>query len=194
MSGGSAPANTTSTTTVNQSPWQNATYRALALGTPGNLGPVAQQLKIGQQLTQDWQNIQSGRDPGAYYGLTNATPERVAQEAAMREQQRIDEARKRFGGEKFILNDAQGKAVEVRAEHMDEFLKNKKAQEYVQNWNKAFEESQAPFEMATSLAAMGSMAAPVIQSMMENKTPITPRTAAALGALGSLVQIGRAHV
>lgn len=78
MSGGSAPANTTSTTTVNQSPWQNATYRALALGTPGNLGPVAQQLKIGQQLTNDWMDIQSGRNPGLYYGLPNATPQELA--------------------------------------------------------------------------------------------------------------------
>jgi len=84
MSGGSAPANTTTTTTINQSPWQNATYRALALGTPGNLGPVAQQLKIGQQLTNDWMNIQSGRNPGLYYGLQNATPERLAQENALR--------------------------------------------------------------------------------------------------------------
>jgi hypothetical protein len=85
MSGGGVPANTSSTTTVNQSPWQNKTYRTLALGTPENLGPVAQQLKIGQQLTKDWMDIQSGRDPGLYYGLQNATPERVAQEAAMRD-------------------------------------------------------------------------------------------------------------
>lgn len=85
MSGGSAPANTTTTTTINQSPWQNATYRALALGTPGNLGPVAQQLKIGQQLTNDWMDIQSGRNPGLYYGLKNATPERIAQETALRD-------------------------------------------------------------------------------------------------------------
>lgn len=78
MSGGGAPANTTSTTTINQSPWQNATYRALALGTPENLGPVAQQLKIGQQLTNDWMDIQSGRNPGLYYGMPNASPEQVA--------------------------------------------------------------------------------------------------------------------
>lgn len=77
MSGG-APANTSSTTTINQSPWQNATYRALALGTPDNLGPVAQQLKIGQQLTQDWMDVQSGRNPGLYYGMPDASPEQVA--------------------------------------------------------------------------------------------------------------------
>ena len=85
MSGGGVPANTSSTTTVNQSPWQNKTYRTLALGTPDNLGPVAQQLKIGQQLTQDWMDIQSGRNPGLYYGLQNATPERLAQETALRD-------------------------------------------------------------------------------------------------------------
>jgi hypothetical protein len=85
MSGGGVPANTSSTTTVNQSPWQNQTYRTLALGNSGNLGPVAQQLKIGQQLTQDWMDIQSGRNPGLYYGMPDATPAQVAEAAAGRD-------------------------------------------------------------------------------------------------------------
>lgn len=43
--GGSVPANTTTTTTVNQSPWQNPTYQALMLGTKADPGPVPQMLR-----------------------------------------------------------------------------------------------------------------------------------------------------
>lgn len=44
MSGG-VPANTTTTTTVNQSPWQNPTYQALMLGTKDNPGPITNILR-----------------------------------------------------------------------------------------------------------------------------------------------------
>jgi hypothetical protein len=109
------------------------------------------------------------------------------QEAALREQKRISDARKKYGSDKLLVTDAEGKGIEVPAEDMDEFLKKKEAQQYMQNWNKAFEESQAPFEMATSLAGMGAMAAPMVQRTLQNKkSPVSPKVTAALGALGSL--------
>jgi len=46
--GGGVPSNTTSTTTVNQSPWQNPTYQALMLGTKDNPGPVTNILRSNQ--------------------------------------------------------------------------------------------------------------------------------------------------
>lgn len=55
--GGSVPANTTSTTTVNQSPWQNPTYQALMLGTKGNPGPVTQMLRHDASMMQAYNKM-----------------------------------------------------------------------------------------------------------------------------------------
>ena len=46
--GGGVPANTTTTTTVNQSPWQNPTYQALMLGTKDKPGPITNILRSNQ--------------------------------------------------------------------------------------------------------------------------------------------------
>jgi hypothetical protein len=46
--GGGVPASTTSTTTVNQSPWQNPTYQALMLGTKDRPGPITNVLRSNQ--------------------------------------------------------------------------------------------------------------------------------------------------
>ena len=55
--GGGVPANTTTTTTVNQSPWQNPTYQALMLGTDKNPGPLTNILRNNQGMMTAYNNL-----------------------------------------------------------------------------------------------------------------------------------------
>jgi len=76
MGGGSSvPANTTSTTTVNQSPWQNPTYQALMLGDASNPGPVTSMLRASNALMQQYNTInQRGLSPAAQASLGTWNP------------------------------------------------------------------------------------------------------------------------
>lgn len=56
----SAPANTTSTTTVNQSPWQNPVYQALMLGTKDKPGPVTSMLRSSAEQTAAYNDMLKG--------------------------------------------------------------------------------------------------------------------------------------
>ena len=55
--GGGVPANTTTTTTVNQSPWQNPTYQALMLGTQNKPGPLTNILRSNQGMMNAYNNL-----------------------------------------------------------------------------------------------------------------------------------------
>jgi hypothetical protein len=55
--GGGVPANTTTTTTVNQSPWQNPTYQALMLGTKDKPGPITNILRSDQGYMNAYNNL-----------------------------------------------------------------------------------------------------------------------------------------
>ena len=71
----SAPANTTSTTTVNQSPWQNPTYQALMLGSASNPGPVTSMLRASDALMQQYNTVnQKGLSPAAQASLGTWNP------------------------------------------------------------------------------------------------------------------------
>lgn len=71
----SAPANTTSTTTVNQSPWQNPTYQALMLGDSSNPGPVTSMLRASNALMQQYNTTnQQGLTPAAQAALGTWNP------------------------------------------------------------------------------------------------------------------------
>jgi len=70
--GGGVPANTTSTTTVNQSPWQNPTYQALALGTNSAPGPVTNLLR--ETALQSNLLTQSRANPALFYGRASMSP------------------------------------------------------------------------------------------------------------------------
>jgi len=61
----STPANTTSTTTVNQSPWQNPVYQALMLGTADNPGPITSMLNNNKTLTGQYNAINAAGLPAA---------------------------------------------------------------------------------------------------------------------------------
>ena len=56
MAGG-VPASTSSTTTINQSPWQNSTYRALALGTTDKPGPVTSLIRNAAAETAAYNSV-----------------------------------------------------------------------------------------------------------------------------------------
>ena len=56
MAGG-VPASTSSTTTINQSPWQNPTYRALALGTTDKPGPVTSLIRNAAAETAAYNSV-----------------------------------------------------------------------------------------------------------------------------------------
>lgn len=58
MSGG-VPAATSSTTTINQSPWQNPTYRALALGSTDKPGPVTSLIRNAAAETAAYNKVMS---------------------------------------------------------------------------------------------------------------------------------------
>lgn len=74
--GGGVPANTTSTTTVNQSPWQNPTYQALALGTNSAPGPVTNLLR--ETALQSNLLTQSRANPALFYGRASMSPAELA--------------------------------------------------------------------------------------------------------------------
>jgi hypothetical protein len=74
--GGGVPANTTSTTTVNQSPWQNPTYQALALGTNSAPGPVTNLLR--ETALQSNVLAQARNNPALWYGRASMTPQELA--------------------------------------------------------------------------------------------------------------------
>lgn len=74
--GGGVPANTTSTTTVNQSPWQNPTYQALALGTKDAPGPVTNLLR--ETALQSNVLAQARNNPALWYGRASMAPQELA--------------------------------------------------------------------------------------------------------------------
>ena len=76
MGGGSSvPANTTSTTTVNQSPWQNPTYQALMLGTADKPGPVTSMLRASSALMDQYNATnREGLTPAAQASLGTWNP------------------------------------------------------------------------------------------------------------------------
>ena len=78
----SAPANTTSTTTVNQSPWQNPTYQALMLGDSSNPGPVTSMLRASSNLMNQYNTTnQQGLTPAAQAALGTWNPATAASTA-----------------------------------------------------------------------------------------------------------------
>jgi len=56
----SAPSNTTSTQTINQSPWQNPVYQALMLGTADKPGPITSMLRSSAEQTAAWDAMKAG--------------------------------------------------------------------------------------------------------------------------------------
>jgi len=56
----SAPANTTTTSTINQSPWQNPVYQALMLGTKDKPGPITSMLRSSAEQTAAWDDMLKG--------------------------------------------------------------------------------------------------------------------------------------
>ena len=63
--GGGVPEHTTSTQTVNQSPWQNPVYQALMLGTAEKPGPVTSILNNSRDQTAAWNAINAAGLPAA---------------------------------------------------------------------------------------------------------------------------------
>ena len=60
----STPSNTTSTQTINQSPWQNPVYQALMLGTADKPGPVTSMLRSSAGQTAAWDDmLRKGYNP-----------------------------------------------------------------------------------------------------------------------------------
>ena len=57
--GGGVPEHTTSTQTVNQSPWQNPVYQALMLGTAEKPGPMTSMLNNDRDLMAQWNAVNS---------------------------------------------------------------------------------------------------------------------------------------
>ena len=56
----SAPSNTTSTQTINQSPWQNPVYQALMLGTADKPGPITSMLRSSAEQTAAYNDMLKG--------------------------------------------------------------------------------------------------------------------------------------
>jgi hypothetical protein len=56
----SAPANTTTTSTINQSPWQNPVYQALMLGTKDKPGPITSMLRSSAEQTAAYNDMLKG--------------------------------------------------------------------------------------------------------------------------------------
>ena len=54
------PSNTTSTQTINQSPWQNPVYQALMLGTADKPGPITSMLRSSAEQTAAWDAMKAG--------------------------------------------------------------------------------------------------------------------------------------
>ena len=55
-----APSNTTSTQTINQSPWQNPVYQALMLGTADKPGPITSMLRSSAEQTAAYNDMLKG--------------------------------------------------------------------------------------------------------------------------------------
>lgn len=72
----STPASTTSTTTVNQSPWQNPTYQALALGSSSDPGPVTNLIRNAGMQQQLYNDINQG-NTAELYGMPSMTQAQV---------------------------------------------------------------------------------------------------------------------
>lgn len=59
-----APSNTTSTQTINQSPWQNPVYQALMLGSADKPGPITSMLRSSAGQTAAWNDmLRKGYNP-----------------------------------------------------------------------------------------------------------------------------------
>ena len=70
-----APSNTTSTSTVNQSPWQNPVYQALMLGTADKPGPATSMLNASRDQMAQWNAInKTGLTPSAQASLGTWNP------------------------------------------------------------------------------------------------------------------------
>jgi hypothetical protein len=70
-----APSNTTSTSTVNQSPWQNPVYQALMLGTADKPGPATSMLNASRDQMAQWNAInKTGLTPAAQASLGTWNP------------------------------------------------------------------------------------------------------------------------
>ena len=54
------PSSTTSTQTINQSPWQNPVYQALMLGTADKPGPITSMLRSSAEQTAAWDSMKAG--------------------------------------------------------------------------------------------------------------------------------------
>ena len=54
------PSNTTTTSTVNQSPWQNPIYQALMLGTKDKPGPITSMLRSSAEQTAAYNDMLKG--------------------------------------------------------------------------------------------------------------------------------------
>lgn len=71
----SVPSNTTTTSTVNQSPWQNPVYQALMLGTADKPGPVTNMLNASNEQMAQWNAInKTGLTREAQAGLGTWNP------------------------------------------------------------------------------------------------------------------------
>ena len=78
-----APSNTTSTQTVNQSPWQNPVYQALMLGTASQPGPATSMLNASRDQMAQWNAINSnGLDPATQASLGAWNPNVAGSTAA----------------------------------------------------------------------------------------------------------------
>ena len=69
------PSNTTTTSTVNQSPWQNPVYQALMLGTADKPGPATSMLNASREQMAQWNAInKTGLTPAAQASLGTWNP------------------------------------------------------------------------------------------------------------------------
>lgn len=70
------PSNTTTTSTVNQSPWQNPVYQALMLGTKDQPGPATSMLNASREQMEQWNAInKTGLTPAAQASLGTWNPD-----------------------------------------------------------------------------------------------------------------------
>ena len=78
-----APSNTTSTQTVNQSPWQNPVYQALMLGTADKPGPATSMLNASRDQMAQWNAVnKAGLDPATQASLGSWNPNVAGSTAA----------------------------------------------------------------------------------------------------------------
>ena len=78
-----APSNTTTTSTVNQSPWQNPVYQALMLGTADKPGPTTSMLNASRDQMAQWNAVnKAGLDPATQASLGSWNPNVAGSTAA----------------------------------------------------------------------------------------------------------------